>query len=224
MKHNNHPRVKICCISSPDEAKLAVELGASAVGLVSEMPSGPGPIPESLIAEIAAGVPPGVATFLLTSKQDSASIIGQQHRTRVNTLQLVDEVAPAVYAELRTALPGVALVQVVHVRDERSIDEALAMSEHVDAVLLDSGNPALAVKQLGGTGKVHDWQISRRIRELLPIPVYLAGGLNPENIRNAIEKVGPFGVDLCNGVRTNGKLDRGKLERFMENVESPLSL
>lgn len=218
MRRSTRPRVKICCISSPEEASLAIELGASALGLVSAMPSGPGPIPESLIARIAAGVPPGVATFLLTSKQDSGSIIEQQHRTRVNTIQLVDEVPQAVYSELRMAMPGVSLVQVVHVRDERSIDEALAVSEHVDAVLLDSGNPSLAVKELGGTGRVHDWRISRRIREMLEIPVYLAGGLNPDNVRNAIEEVWPFGVDLCNGVRTNGKLDREKLGRFMERV------
>lgn len=203
-----------------DEANLAIELGASALGLVSAMPSGPGPIPESLIAGIAGGVPPGVATFLLTSKRDSGSIIEQQHRTRVNTIQLVDEVSPSVYSELREAMPGVSLVQVVHVRDESAIDEALAVSAHVDAVLLDSGNPALAVKELGGTGRVHDWQISRRIREMLPKPVYLAGGLNPENVRSAIEHVGPFGVDLCNGVRTNGRLDGEKLSRFMKRVES----
>src|SRR4051812_21352896 len=109
------PRVKVCCIASVEEARVAVECGAAAVGLVSEMPSGPGVISEELIAEIAVSVPPPVATFLLTCKQDAASIITQQRRCRVNTLQLCDRVPSEVYGELRAALPGVSLVQVVHV-------------------------------------------------------------------------------------------------------------
>jgi phosphoribosylanthranilate isomerase len=71
-------RVKICCISSPQEAELAIRSGASALGLVSEMPSGPGVISDDKILEIANHVPPGVASFLLTSKQDVASIVAQQ--------------------------------------------------------------------------------------------------------------------------------------------------
>src|SRR5947209_156373 len=208
------PRVKICCIASVGEARLAVECGASAVGLVSEMPSGPGGIDEELIAEIAARVPPTVATFLLTCGQDAAPIIGQQRRCRVNTIQLCDRVAPGVYSELRAQLPGVSLVQVVHVGGEESFDEALNVAPHVDALLLDSGNQSLAVKELGGTGRTHDWLISRRIREAVDIPVFLAGGLKAENVAGAVEAVRPFGLDVCSGVRTGGRLDAGKLKRF----------
>ena len=211
-------RVKVCCTSSREEARLAVAAGADALGLVSAMPSGPGVIAEELIAEIAATVPPGVATFLLTSATDAVTIAAQQRRCRTNTLQIVDAVAPEVYRELRAALPGIALVQVIHVVGEASLDEALAAAPHVDALLLDSGNPALAVKELGGTGRVHDWQVSRRIREEAGVPVYLAGGLNPENARRAIDEVAPFALDLCSGVRTDGRLDPAKLERFMQAV------
>jgi len=182
-------------------------------------------ISEEMIAEIAAVVPPGVATFLLTSKQDTASIIAQQRRCRVNTLQLVDRLEHGSYDDLRSALPGIKIVQVIHVTGEESVAEAEAVAQHVDAILLDSGNPALKVKELGGTGRTHDWSLSRKIRESIPIPLYLAGGLKPENVAEAILQVGPFGLDICNGVRTAGKLDESKLVAFfaaIRFVSSPI--
>ncbi|HEX8291969.1 MAG TPA: phosphoribosylanthranilate isomerase [Pyrinomonadaceae bacterium] len=210
--------MKVCCIASVEEARAAVACGASAVGLVSEMPSGPGVIDEALIGEIAARVPPPVATFLLTCRQDAASIIAQQRRCRVNTLQLCDRVPAGAYAELRAALPGVSLVQVVHVRGEESFEEATAAARHVDALLLDSGNQSLAVKELGGTGRTHDWRVSRRVVEASPVPVFLAGGLKPENVAEAVETVRPFGLDVCSGVRTGGRLDVEKLKRFFAQL------
>lgn len=214
------PRVKICCISSEQEAQQAIRAGASALGLVGNMPSGPGIISDEAIRTIAHYVPPPVATFLLTSETDAARIIRHHRRVHTNTLQLVDALGSGTYQDIRAALPGVRLVQVVHVIDETSVDEALQVAEHVDAVLLDSGNPTLAVKELGGTGRVHNWQISRKIREQLSKPIFLAGGLHPGNVREAIEVVEPFGLDLCSGVRTNGKLDLRKLEAFFAAVET----
>lgn len=218
MRAHPHPRVKICCIASLDEAWMAIHHGASALGLVSAMPSGPGPIPEEAIAQIAAAVPPPIATFLLTSKQDPGEIITQQHRCGASTLQLVDEIAPGGHRELRRALPGIRLVQVIHVQDEAAIDQALAAAPEVDALLLDSGNPKLACKELGGTGRVHDWEISREIRERVPVPIFLAGGLNPGNVAEAVRRVGPWGVDLCSGVRTAGRLDETKLAAFFSSM------
>jgi len=214
------PRVKICCISSPEEAALAIDAGAAALGLVSKMPSGPGVITEEVIARIAARVPPGVATFLLTSEIDASAIISQQKRTGVNTLQLVDSVHPLALQQIHAALPGIALVQVIHVRGAASIEEALALAPYVDALLLDSGNPSLPVKELGGTGRTHDWSISRQIREAAPVPVFLAGGLTTLNVAEAICQVEPFGIDLCSGVRTKGKLDAEKLAAFFHAVSS----
>jgi phosphoribosylanthranilate isomerase len=212
------PRVKVCCITSVEEMLLAVECGASAVGLVSEMPSGPGVIGEELIAEIAARVPPPVATFLLTCEQDASAIVEQQRRCRTNTLQLCDRVGAEVYGELRAKLPGVSLVQVVHVRGEESLAEALEAARHVDALLLDSGDQSLAVKELGGTGRTHDWRVSRRVVESSPVPVFLAGGLKPENVAGAVSIVRPFGLDVCSGVRERGRLDAGKLKRFFAHI------
>jgi phosphoribosylanthranilate isomerase len=213
------PRVKICCIGSLEEARLAIKYGASAVGLVSEMPSGPGVIPEELIAEIAASVPPPTATFLLTCKETAAAIIAQQRRCLVNTIQICDRVASGVYDELRAALPSISLVQVVHVRDQASFDEAMSAAGKADALLLDSGNQSLTVKELGGTGRTHDWAISRSIVESAGVPVFLAGGLDSNNIAAAIERVRPFGVDVCSGVRTDGRLDEDKLKAFFAQVD-----
>ena len=213
-------RIKICCVSSIDEARVAVQHGASAIGLVSAMPSGPGPIAETLIAEIARTVPPGIASFLLTCKSTADEVIAQQKRCGTNTLQLVDEVEPGTYESLRTALPGISIVQVIHVIDESSISEAIAAAAGADALLLDSGRPKAAIKELGGTGRVHNWEISRAIADTLTIPVYLAGGLNAGNVRAAIDVVRPFGVDICSGVRTNGNLDTAKLATFMNEARS----
>ncbi|MFO0755380.1 MAG: phosphoribosylanthranilate isomerase [Byssovorax sp.] len=214
------PHVKICCISSVEEARLAVRLGASALGLVSHMPSGPGVIPDELIAEIASTVPPPVATFLLTSRRDADGIVQQHTICRTSTIQLVDAVEPSALKELRRRLPGVKLVQVIHVMGEQSIEEARAVAGLVDALLLDSGNPTLQVKELGGTGRVHDWEISRQIRERVDRPVFLAGGIGASNVGEAIRAVQPFGLDLCSSVRHEGKLSAEKLGALMQAVRS----
>ena len=212
-------RTKICCISSIEEAKLAIESGASAIGLVGKMPSGPGPIPDDLIKEIAMEVPPPIATFLLTSETSANGIIKHHHRTNTNTIQIVDQLSEGTYSQIKAALPSIRIVQVIHVIDENSVNLAIRISGQVDALLLDSGNPNLKIKELGGTGRVHDWKLSRRIRERSKCPVFLAGGLNTENVSQAIEEVQPFAVDVCSGVRTNGNLDRQKLTSFIEKVQ-----
>lgn len=197
---------------------MAIAHGASAVGLVSAMPSGPGVIAESLIAEIAAKLPPAIGSFLLTCQTDPEKIIEQQKRLRVNTIQICDRLDTASYAVLRAALAGIALVQVIHVSGPESVTEAISVAPFVDAILLDSGNQSLPVKELGGTGRTHDWNLSFQIRDAIDVPLFLAGGLKPENVAEAIRQVQPFGVDVCSGVRTDGKLDEDKLRRFFAGV------
>ena len=218
------PAVKICCIASLAEARLAIAAGAQALGLVSAMPSGPGVIDEGLIAEIAAGVAAPVETFLLTSQVSAAAIVAQHRRCRTSTLQLVDHVAFAELGRLRDALPGVRLVQVIHVTGPASVDEAVAVAPQVDAILLDSGNPGAAIKALGGTGRTHDWRLSGQIRAALVAlgrPLYLAGGLNAGNVAAAVAAVQPFGLDLCSSVRVDGRLDAARLAAFFAALPSP---
>lgn len=218
---NTAPLVKICCIASVHEARLALDAGAAALGLVSQMPSGPGVIPDARIKEIAAALGPPARTFLLTARTQAEAIAEQHTAAGTTTLQLVDHVPHAQLRRLRALRPGVELVQVIHVTGEASIDEAVQAAPWVDAILLDSGNPALAVKQLGGTGRTHDWALSRRIREAIaPLPLWLAGGLRAHNVATAIAAVQPHGLDLCNGVRSAGQLDAELLRAFMAAVRA----
>ncbi|MEI9945380.1 MAG: phosphoribosylanthranilate isomerase [Chitinophagaceae bacterium] len=215
-----HTRIKICCIASSDEAKMAIDHGADAIGLVGKMPSGPGPIPDWLISEIARSVHPPIASFLLTSEQSSEAIIHHVKRADTNTVQIVDELSSGTYNDIHVSLPYLKIVQVIHVTGEESIEEAIRISQETDALLLDSGNLKAAIKTLGGTGNIHNWEISREIVKNVKKPVFLAGGLNALNVGHAIETVRPFAVDVCSGVRTNGKLDPAKLKQFIKAVRS----
>jgi phosphoribosylanthranilate isomerase len=208
-------RVKVCCIANIREAELAVRAGASALGLVSEMPSGPGVLDEETIRTIAARVPPGVTSVLLTSRRSAGEIVGQQRRCRVGAVQICDELERDGHRHLRQALPGVALIQVVHVQGPEAVEEARRVAPEVDALLLDSGRPGLAVKELGGTGRTHDWNLSREIVERVPVPVFLAGGLTPDNVHEAVERVRPYGLDVCSGLRGASGLDPERLSAFM---------
>ena len=213
-------RVKICCISSVEEAKLAIAFGASALGLVGNMPSGPGVISNLKISEITKSAPPMVSTFLLTSETKAAAVIDHYKKVNTSTIQIVDALENRDYEKIKNELPHVKIVQVVHVLDDKSVAEAVGISAYVDAILLDSGNPNLETKELGGTGRTHNWDLSRKIRDQIDIPVFLAGGINSNNVKQAIAHVQPFGVDLCSSVRTNGKLDKNKLKLFFKTIQS----
>lgn len=217
------PRVKICCISSLEEAQMAIKYGAAALGLVGDMPSGPGIISDTQIASIAQAAPPPLATFLLTSKTEAQAIIAHQKKVNTNTIQIVDALERGTYQDIKKALPSIKLVQVIHVVDEQALEEAQQIAPYVDALLLDSGNPNLEVKELGGTGRVHNWEISQKIRATVSIPIFLAGGLNANNVQEAMHRVRPFGLDLCSGVRTDKKLDEEKLSAFMQAVKEASS-
>lgn len=213
-------KIKICCISSPEEAKIAIRYGADALGLVGKMPSGPGPIEDELINSIARTIHPPIASFLLTSEQNSKDIIAHVNRVHTNTVQVVDALTGGTYEEIRNALPHLRIVQVIHVTGEESIGQALQVHQYVDAILLDSGNPKAAIKTLGGTGNTHNWSVSHELVKQVSVPVFLAGGLHAGNVQEAIEQVNPFGVDVCSGVRSAGKLDLQKLSAFIKAVKA----
>ncbi len=211
-------RVKVCCIASIDEAQMAIAAGADALGLVAEMPSGPGPIDDERIRTIAAATPPPVATFLLTSRERGRDIVDHARFCATNTVQVVSHIDPAEYESIVRALPEVRRVQVIHVEDESALDLIEAYAPHVHAFLLDSGRPSAAVAELGGTGRAHDWSISREFVARAAKPVFLAGGLRPENAAEAIATVQPYGLDLCSGIRSENQLDADKLVAFMNAV------
>lgn len=210
--------IKICCIASIAEAELALRVGANALGLVSAMPSGPGVVDDSVIAEVAAWARGRARTFLLTSRIDPQAIAEQVAVLAPETVQLVDALPKGAHATLRRLIPHTRLVQVIHVRSESDVGDALAVAPLVDELLLDSGNPDAAVPELGGTGRTHDWRLSRQIVERAGKPVWLAGGLRAENVRAAIAAVGPHGLDICSGVRRQGVLDAVRLADFVANA------
>jgi phosphoribosylanthranilate isomerase len=216
------PRVKICCISSIEEAKMAIHYGAHALGLVANMPSGPGVIAEDLIAKIARYTPPTVTSVLLSSHRSAEEIITQHHNCRTNAIQIVDELLTGNHEDLRKSLPGISLIQVIHVTGSESISQAKVVAPFVNALLLDSGSKSGQIVELGGTGRQHDWSVSAEICRQVDIPIFLAGGLNPDNVSSAIKQVRPFAVDVCSGVRTNDLLDEFKLSSFIQNVNSVL--
>lgn len=209
-------QVKICCIRSPEEAVLALSYGAAALGLVSEMPVGPGELPEAMIRQIVDSVPSSTGTFLLTAVTDPDKLIAKVRATGVNTLQLWDPLAPSDYARLRTELRGVSLVQAIHVIHTSAVTEAREAARQVDALVLDSSNPQVPFRWASQAGRTHDWDISREIVETVDCPVLLAGGLNAENVEYAARRVRPYGVDVCTGVRTGDALDRRKVAAFFE--------
>ncbi|MCB2200306.1 phosphoribosylanthranilate isomerase [bacterium] len=194
--------------------------GADALGLVASMPSGPGPIPEKEIARIAAEVPVGVSAVLLTSRTDPAEIIEQQRQTRTDSIQLCAWLEADAHVVLKRELPGIRLMQVVHVTGEESYTQAIQAAKSVHGLLLDTGAPKADTPVLGGTGKTHDWSISQRIVRDCNKPVYLAGGLNAGNVVEAIRKVRPWGVDICTGVRKDMLLDDQKLADYVRAVKS----
>jgi phosphoribosylanthranilate isomerase len=213
-------RVKICCIQSIAEAQMAVDAGASLLGLVGAMPSGPGPISDEKVAEVACWTPPGVASVLLSSETTADGLVAHAARCRPQVLQIVDAPAPDAYAALHAAYPAVKLMQVIHVEGHDAIDQVLAIEDAVDAILLDSGRPSAKVKALGGTGRAHDWSVSAQVVEAACKPVFLAGGLTSDNVVEAVRQVRPYGVDLCSGVRTNDQLDPVKLAAFFDAIDA----
>jgi phosphoribosylanthranilate isomerase len=206
-------RIKICCIACPAEAAMALDAGADVLGLVATMPSGPGPISDVAIAEIAAGLPSHVLALLLTARTTADAIADHVRSTGVNGVQIVSPIDARESAALARLLPDHERWQVVHVEDERALGMIASHGPHVTGFLLDSGRPAVA--QLGGTGRVHDWAISARFVMASPVPVFLAGGLSPGNAAAAVAQVQPAGLDVCSGLRRDGRLDADLARAFV---------
>lgn len=207
-------RIKVCCIKSTHEARLALEAGAELLGLVSETLEGPGAISDEQIRSIATGLSEGVVSCLLTAETNPGAIAAHAVRTGVHAIQLVGEISPRDVARLRERLPGRELIKVVHVEGDDSTRIAAEYGESADTLLLDSAVRDPQGDRLGGTGRVHDWRVSRDIVRASRIPVLLAGGLTPENVSEAIDAVRPAGVDVCSGLRPTGVLEPRLARRF----------
>ncbi len=199
--------VKICGIRDTGEARLAVQAGADALGVIVGARH---PTPDELCASAAekifCGVPAGVSRFLVTHLGQASEILDLLKRVPADVVQLHGAIADGQIERLRAAVgPRVRFVRVVHVIDRGAIDLARIAGCDGDAVVLDTR----CGEQVGGTGRVHDWEISRSICRMTSVPVYLAGGLRAANVRTAIHRVRPYGVDVNSGVE---RLDGSKCE------------
>lgn len=213
-------RVKICCMASIAEMRMAVAYGADCVGLVGDMPSGLGVIADTLARDIARAVPPGVTSVLLTSRTEADDIADHVAFCGVSTVQIVNHIDPAVHERLEESIPAVRRLQAIHVESDDALRLIPFYEGHVHGFLLDSGRPSAAIPELGGTGRTHDWSVSAEFVRRSALPVFLAGGLNPANVAEAIRQVRPYGVDLCSGLRSPVLLDETKLRAFMLAVKS----
>lgn len=203
--------LKICCIQSLDEARLAIREGATHIGLLPESTGGDRAIPEARVLAIAAATRDAAASVMVTQERDVVALCAQHARCGTSAIQLARPLAPEAYAALRAAVGSVSLIQSVHVDGPSAVAVARTLMPHVDVLLLDSGRADGSPAELGNTGRVHDWQISRAIVEASSRPVLLAGGVGPDNVAEALRVVGPAGVDICSGVRTSGHLDEDRL-------------
>ncbi len=209
------PHIKICCISSVEEARLASGAGAHLLGLVGPMPSGPGVLTLDAARAIAAHDHRPARPILLTASDTAADIARDAATVGVSSVQVVRHIA---VQEARTlGESGLDYVQVIHVEGPDSVDLVDTYAEHCSAFLLDSGRPAAGF--LGGTGAVHDWSLSAGFVRRSPRPVWLAGGLTPENVGAAIETVRPDGLDICSGLRREGRLDAGLLRDYIVAID-----
>lgn len=208
-------RLKVCCIADQQEAATAIRLGACAIGLIAVLPNGRRVLDEVTLPALAAAIPPPVSRFLLTSNTEPGRIVEQVLAARVDAVQLADEVALNVYEALRRGAPHVRIVQVLHVEGPEVVQQAQRIAAHVDAIILDSGTPKAEVPVFGATGRVHDWSLSRKVVITVPVPVFLAGGITAENVALAVTQVRPYGIDVCSGVRSDGRLDSAKLRALV---------
>lgn len=210
-------RVKICCLASPAEARMAAEAGADLLGLVGPMPSGAGVVSPQTCRNVSRATPAWATPVLLTSSDTAEDILADIAFAEVRAVQLVRHVEPSVHRALKNAFPGLQILQVVHVEGPSALD-LIPRYPEADVFLLDSGCPSAA--ELGGTGRTHDWSVSQAFVTASEAPVFLAGGLHAANVAGAIARVRPFGVDICSGVRTEDRLDPTKLSAFLAAVHS----
>jgi len=208
--------VKICGVRRQEDALLAAELGADAIGLlVGQKHTSPDFIFTTVAKDIARALPPSVEAVLVTHVEDLDELERLLQQSEIRTIQLHSEIAPSSVERLRGRLPHLKIFKSINIISADSVAYPEAFEKLVDGFVLDSIN--VATGQLGGTGKTHDWSVSRQIVMRYPeIPIILAGGLNSENVRSAIEYVHPFGVDVNSGTKApDGFKDTRKMEEFI---------
>ena len=212
--------IKICGMQSTAEVEIAMAAGATCVGFVGEGLTPPGCLSDEAVLEIVGAIEDRKSIVLLTPHSTVAAVVAQQRRVGAGALQLCRPFGREALLALRQSLPGVQLIQVVHMGDLGGLERARAVAGIAEVGLLDAGSTDGDSQVFGGTGRVHDWHESAAIVAELDTPVWLAGGLSPSNVGEAIELVSPAGVDVCSGLRREGRLVESLAREFVMAVRA----
>ncbi len=208
-------RVKICGIKTLEDALAAAEAGADELGFHVGLTGARAPLEADNVAKIIAELPENVESVMVTSVTEAEQLIQLARKTGAQVIQLYGDATPETIGDVRKALPGIKVWKVLNVSDESSIEKAKEYQDSADAIALDTLNKETGVR--GGTGKTHDWNISKKIVESISIPVILAGGLNPENVADAVKTVHPYGLDVNSGVSNpDGSKNIEKVKAFVQ--------
>ena len=215
------PFIKICGLKTYDEARLALDAGATAFGfLVALNYETADRISPEIAADIIGKLPKTAETVIVTHLTDPDKAADLARYTGAHTLQVHGDMRPAGVRQLVALAPSLRLIKAVHVSGPDSLETAAAYADIAHALLLDTRT----ADRLGGTGRTHDWSISAQIVTAVPVPVYLAGGLTPDNVQRAIETVRPAGVDVNSGVKDSaGGKDRRKVGLFVSRALGALA-
>jgi phosphoribosylanthranilate isomerase len=212
-------RVKICGVRTLDEAEGVIEAGADALGFHIELEHSRCPVAAATAGAIISALPPFISSVVVTSETDPKNLLRIMKSTGATTLQLHKEVSPETVRAMKTASSNTKMYVAIWVTSDESIAIAKSFEGSADTVILDTMNKETGAR--GGTGKTHDWNISKKIVRSTSLPVILAGGLNPGNVAEAIKAVRPYAVDVNSGVSNpDGTKDFSKVKAFVERAKS----
>ena len=203
---------------------VTVAAGADAVGFIVGVPSSPRNLTLERAEMLLSQVPIFVDSVVVMAPKSIKQLVEVCERLKPSAIQIHGK-EQLDSSEIREKIKDTRLIKTVYVTEDALNETAIEDSKMFDALLLDSFSKG----QYGGTGKVHDWTLSRQIKEAVaPVPVILAGGLKPENVKEAILKVQPYAVDVASGVELSpGVKDHEKVRTFVENakkIKLPISV
>jgi len=212
-------KVKICANRSVEDAKMSIAFGADVIGiLVGQEHTSDDFVDKFKAREIATFAKGKCDVSLVTHLTNAKEIIELTKFIGNNTIQLHSDISEDEVLLIRKELPNVKLVRLIHVSSDGKICTDYQKMKYVDFYLLDSFN--LKTNQVGGTGLTHDWNKSRKLISILNKPTFLAGGLNPNNVKEAIKLTRPYGVDVNSGCKNElGKKDANKVKLFVQNAK-----
>lgn len=204
-------RVKICGLRTHADLEIAIEAGADAVGVISNVPvDSPRAVPIETARELVTETPPFVTSVLVTMPTDADAALDLIETVSPDAVQLHGPLATDAVARIATSHPVISAIDV----DET--DEIEASADVVDAIILDSTDEHGA----GGTGRTTDWERARAHVAALDVPVVLAGGLTPDNVASAIAHVEPYAVDVASGVEGDDGKDAAAVNRFIAQART----